>query len=216
MDHLTKAAPRLVEEYNAGVDDSAFSRVIPALMKKGLDNVNLSMFSEEKKKELLNAAAEEYLKRNQVLDAIEVYKLAGEKERLARIGDKCLEEGHITEAIAAYKAVGDQDKLNNVGDYCLEKGKIDFAIEVFAALENKMKLIALGDRCFAEKNYMHAHRAYHLGGEKDKLNKVGEEFMRMGLLANALKAFEAAENEMMVAFIKENFSEKNLIEKVYV
>ena len=41
--------------------------------------------------------------------------------------------------------------------------------------------------------------------EIEKLNKIGEEFMRIGLLANALKAFEAAENKMMVEFIKENF-----------
>ncbi len=245
MDHLTKAAPRLVEEHNAAGDSNAFSKIIPALMKKGLENVNLSMFSEEKKMELLNAAAEEYLKRNQVVDAIKVfmmtgnkkrlievgddhvrvglyshaieaYKLAGDHERLTKIGDKCLEAGHITEAIAAYKVVADQDRLNKVGDYCLEKGKIDFAIEVYAALENKTKLNALGDKCFGEKNYMYAHKAYAMVQEKDKLNRVGEEFMKMGLLANALRSFEAADNQMMVQFIKENFSEKNLAEKVYV
>ena len=40
--------------------------------------------------------------------------------------------------------------------------------------------------------------------------------MKIGLLANALRAYQAAKNEMMVQFIKENFAEKDLITRVYV
>ena len=40
--------------------------------------------------------------------------------------------------------------------------------------------------------------------------------MKIGLLANALKSFEAAENSMMVEFIRENFGDRDLAAKVYV
>ena len=40
--------------------------------------------------------------------------------------------------------------------------------------------------------------------------------MKIGLLANALRAYEAAQNDMMVQFIRENFNDKNLAERVYV
>ncbi|MEK6955972.1 MAG: hypothetical protein AABW52_04905, partial [Nanoarchaeota archaeon] len=102
------------------------------------------------------------------------------------------------------------------GDYCLEKGKLEFAIEVFSALDNKAKLLSIGEKCFAQKDYIHAARAYELGEDLEKLNRVGEEFMKIGLLANALRAYQAAKNEMMVQFIKENFAEKDLITRVYV
>ena len=40
--------------------------------------------------------------------------------------------------------------------------------------------------------------------------------MKIGLLANALRTFEAANNKMMVQFIRENFGDKELVSKVYV
>ena len=97
-----------------------------------------------------------------------------------------------------------------------EKGKIDFAIEVFSVLENKSKLLNLGDRCFNEKQLPYAMKAYEVIQDTERLDRVGYEFMKIGLLSNALRAFEAANNKMMVQFIKENFGDKNLAERVYV
>ena len=82
--------------------------------------------------------------------------------------------------------------------------------------ENKSKLLSLGERCFAEKQFHLALRAFELIRDLDKLNKLGEELMKIGLLANALRAFEAAENKMMVQFIKENFADRDLASRVYV
>ena len=76
--------------------------------------------------------------------------------------------------------------------------------------------MSLGEKCFGEKQLPLAMRAFELIGDSEKLNKVGEEFMRIGLLANALKAFEAADNKMMVQFIKENFADRDLASRVYV
>ena len=77
-------------------------------------------------------------------------------------------------------------------------------------------LLSHGHKCLNEKQYQFALRAYDLIKDSDKLNKVGEEFMKIGLLSNALKAFEAASNKMMVDFIKENFGERDLATRVYV
>jgi len=40
--------------------------------------------------------------------------------------------------------------------------------------------------------------------------------MKMGLLANALKEFKLAGNDMMVQFINENFGDRDMASKVYV
>src|SRR3989338_5971652 len=82
VEHIKRDSYRLVEEFTNAPVENPFIKIIPALMKKGLENANLSMFSEEKKKELLNAAGEEYLKRTQVLDAIKIFKMTDNKLRL--------------------------------------------------------------------------------------------------------------------------------------
>jgi len=64
VEHIKRDSYRLVEEFSNKQDENPFGKIIPALMKKGLENANLSMFSEEKKKELLNAAGEEYLNKS--------------------------------------------------------------------------------------------------------------------------------------------------------
>jgi len=94
MDHIKRDVSRMVEE-QAKTEDNPFSKVIPALMKKGLENINLSMFSEDKKRELLNAAAEEYFKRNQIGDAMKVFKMTGNRIRLTAIGDFLMQLKHI-------------------------------------------------------------------------------------------------------------------------
>src|SRR3989344_2412688 len=112
----------MVEEFSSRTEDNPFSKIIPALMKKGLDNANLSMFSEEKKKELLNAAGDEYLKRNQVSEALKLYKMTDNKEKLLGIGDEHFKLGLFSYAIEAYKLADDKVKLLKTGEKCLEEG----------------------------------------------------------------------------------------------
>src|SRR3989338_3341717 len=108
VDYIKRDVSRMVEEYSSKTDENPFSKIIPALMKKGLENANLSMFSDEKKRELLNAAAEEYVKRNQVLDAIKVFKMTGNKARLISIGDEHVKMGLFSAAVEAYKLAEDK------------------------------------------------------------------------------------------------------------
>ena len=100
MEHIKRNVSKLVDEVE-GKQDSPFAKIIPALMKKGLENANLSMFTEEKKKELLNAAGEEYVKRNQVMDAIRTFKMTDNKQRLMEIGDEHAKVGLFQQAIEA-------------------------------------------------------------------------------------------------------------------
>ena len=50
VSHSTK---RLSEDLNT------FRKLVPVLLEKGVDNVNLSMFNDETRKKLLNALGEE-------------------------------------------------------------------------------------------------------------------------------------------------------------
>ena len=131
VDYIKRDVSKMVEEYSAKTDDNPFSKIIPALMKKGLENVNLSMFSDDKKKELLNAAAEEYLKRNQLVDAIRVFKMTGNRVRLISIGDDHVKLGLFGAAIEAYKLAEDKEKLLKAGEKCLDEGHLAEAIAAF-------------------------------------------------------------------------------------
>jgi len=52
------------------VDDAEFSKIVPALLKKGIDNIDLSMFGDEAKIDLLNRAGDELYKRGNYAEAI--------------------------------------------------------------------------------------------------------------------------------------------------
>jgi len=48
-------------------------------------------------------------------------------------------------------------------------------------------------------------KAFELAQNREKLNEVGNECLKDGLLATALEAFTLSQNEMMIEFIRENF-----------
>src|SRR3989338_6826210 len=119
-------------------DFNTFKKLVPVLLEKGVDNVNLSMFNEATRKKLLDALGEEYLRKGELNNAIKVFILSGNKERLTaigedyeRLGDKCLEDGHILDAIKAFRILNDVPKLTKVGQDCVDKLKYDYAVEVF-------------------------------------------------------------------------------------
>src|SRR3989338_5903974 len=85
-----------------------------------------------------------------------------------------------------------------------------------AALGNKDKLIKLGDFCLQKGLHHLAAKTYNLAKDTSKLNMIGDEFMKMGILGAALKCFESSENKMMVSFIRSNFSDKDLDTKIFI
>jgi len=62
-------------------DIENFKRIVPVLLEKGIDNVNLSMFDEGTKSKLLNALGEEYTRRGNMNDAVKAFILAGNGQR---------------------------------------------------------------------------------------------------------------------------------------
>src|SRR3989338_6878634 len=100
-------------------DLSNFKKLVPALIDKGVDNLNLSMFSNEMKLGLLNALGDEYLRKGKVPEAIKVFILSGNRKKLVEIGEDYEKIGMFSDAIDAYRLAGDHDKLLKTGNKCL-------------------------------------------------------------------------------------------------
>ena len=43
--------------------EGSFSKLVPVILKKGIENVNLSMFTDETRNQILEAVGDEYVKR---------------------------------------------------------------------------------------------------------------------------------------------------------
>ena len=56
-------------------------------------------------------------------------------------------------------------------------------------------------------------KAYELAGNKVTINSIGDEFLRRGILKDALLAYKKADNHVMIKFFEENFKEQ--LEKQY-
>jgi len=107
-----------------------------------------------------------------------------------------------------------QEKLIEVGDWCIQRDKVDLAIEVYSALNNTEKLVMLGNRCLEQNMLASAGNAFEAADDKKGLSKLGDIFLKAGVLVMALKYYKLSGNDLMVEFIKENFSERDL-EKIY-
>src|SRR3989344_3038218 len=132
VEYIKKSISKLMDDVQK-VEDAEFSKIVPALLKKGVDNIDLSMFGDVDKSDLLN-----------------------------RAGDELFKRGNYPEAIRAYKAADEFQRLLQVGELCMQKDKLDFAIEIFNILNNREKLISIGDKCLKEGQYLYASHAYEL------------------------------------------------------
>ena len=72
VEHIKKSISKIMDEVQK-VDDAEFSKIVPALLKKGIDNIDLSMFGDEAKIDLLNRAGDELYKRGNYAEAIKAY-----------------------------------------------------------------------------------------------------------------------------------------------
>ena len=87
VEHIKNKISDLVDEYyKKEEDNSSFKKIVPTLIKKGLENVNLSMFSEERKKELLEAVGDEFLRRDQKADALKMYAKVNNTTKINEVG----------------------------------------------------------------------------------------------------------------------------------
>ncbi len=100
------------------------------------------------------------------------------------------------------------DQRKNFDDSAEDLRERNFYLEaakIFSMTGNREKLLDLGRDCLKNKNLGVAFFAFNAAKEKGGLNKTGEEFLKVPDVKAALSCFEAAENVMMVSFLKENF-----------
>ena len=87
---------------NHNQDINKFSRIVPSLMKKGFDSLNLSMFSPEVKCGLLSALGEEYRRKGNLNDAVKSFVIAGNKEKLNEVAEDYEKLFQFDNAIEVY------------------------------------------------------------------------------------------------------------------
>ena len=98
----------------------------------------------------------------------------------------------------------------------MQKGVGNTDLSMFGDETRIVLLKKAADEFLAVKNYHEAVMAYRLIRDKSKLNKLGDYFLKSGLLSSALSSYESADNEVMVRFIKQNFDDKIYKDKLYV
>src|SRR3989344_6559545 len=96
-------------------DTSKFGKIVPYLLKKGVDNLNLSMFNPELRNNILIALGEAYRKKGNLHDAARCFILAENKERLNIIGGEYESLLQLDNSIEVYKLSGNTAKLVEIG-----------------------------------------------------------------------------------------------------
>src|SRR3989338_9774467 len=106
--HLTKHIPALVKAYTK--EEETCERMVPLLIKKGIDNINLEMFSEDMQRSILNALAEELVKKGRMQDAIKTFSRTSNLQRLVEIGDSYSAVSLFGNAIDCYEQAKNKPK----------------------------------------------------------------------------------------------------------
>ena len=132
VDNITKNIKKLVDENEQG---SSYAKIVPSIVKKGIDNVNLSMFDDDTRSGLLNAAGDEFFKRGDFTQAVKAYVLTKNVSKMDQIGDEFSGRGQFSQAIEiyslAYNFSQDKNKLINCGEKCLIESHLSDSLRVF-------------------------------------------------------------------------------------
>ena len=97
------------------VDTNKFSKIVPTLLKKGLDNINLSMFSPELKFSILTALGEGYKRKGNLNDAVKSFVLAGNREKLNEVAKDYERLLQFHNCIEGFKMADNKEKLLDLG-----------------------------------------------------------------------------------------------------
>lgn len=98
------------------------------------------------------------------------------KNILTDVGERLYKQGKIIDAIDMLAKSGDNERLAKLGSLFLSEMKIELATLCFIAVKDKEKLNGLAVSCIERRNYQ-----------------------------LAAKAYEAADNQQMANFIRQNF-----------
>ena len=97
--------------------------------------------------------------------------------------------------------------LSDVADKLYKQNKIIEAIEIMAKANDFEKLIKLGDLFLAESKAELAALCFIPAKDKQRLNNAAVLCIKAKNYKLAAKAYEAADNSQMAAFIQQNFVE---------
>src|SRR3989338_523619 len=84
-------------------DPSKFTKLVPQLIKKGLNNLNLSMFNPELKFGILTAMGKEYRKKGNLNDAVKAFVLASNTDMLNDVAEDYERIMQFDNCIEVYK-----------------------------------------------------------------------------------------------------------------
>src|SRR3989338_10053471 len=122
-------------------NDNRFAKIVPSLLKKGIENLNLSMFSPELKFNILTALGEEHRKKGNLNDAVKSFILAGNREKLNGIAEDYEKLMQFDNCIEVYRLSNNKKRLLEIGKKCLNEGRLGNAIKAFIAIGDNSKLI---------------------------------------------------------------------------
>ena len=83
--------------------------MVQLIVSKGVKNVNLSMFSEEDRRTVLEQAAEIYLRQGKTAEVLEILQYIDLKryaDMLRPLAEQCIEAGDYDKAVLIYERIG--------------------------------------------------------------------------------------------------------------
>ena len=196
VDNVTKNIKKLVEDNERG---NPYTKIVPSIVKKGIDNVNLSMFDDNTRNGLLNAAGDEFLKRGDFVQSVKAYVLTKNVQKLNNIGDEYSGRGQFNQAIEvynlAYNFSQDQSKLITCGEKCLVESHLTDALRAFAILKDEARLIKLGEICLEKEKVDVAIEVFAILNNRDKLIRLGDKCLNENRYGYAARAYELASDK---------------------
>src|SRR3989344_1840714 len=98
--------------------------IVQLIIGKGVKNVDLSMFSEENRKEVLQQVAEILLRQGktaEVLEILEYVDLKRYSEIVSPLANQCIDTGDYKTAALIYEKLGDHDLAEFIKENFVEK-----------------------------------------------------------------------------------------------
>lgn len=95
--------------------------------------------------------------------------------------------------------------LGDAGSQLVRMGKFEDGVKALALAGEREKLIKLAEDFVKEKQIRLAALAIENSGDIAKIEAIASECIGLGLTAEALRLYKAAGNEIMVNFVQENF-----------
>ncbi|MBI2546599.1 hypothetical protein HYV81_05465 [Candidatus Woesearchaeota archaeon] len=106
------------------------------IMEKGIDNVNLTMLTPEKRRNILSHVAEKYAKKNNIPEAVRLFAMAENREKLVELSDWLMEQRRYKQAAQAIIPTDDKERQNRIAEICLRERLFETASNVYTTMGN--------------------------------------------------------------------------------